>query len=372
MKQEGKQVRVAIVFSASDLGGAEISLTRMAIAEKTDIYFYSLWTVGGEGDWYRWVTSLERDANVFDVRLLSICTLHRFIAALRASRPQIIYVIGLKAAAIVRVLRWRLGPAKIVHGIRTSLPPATPLTRRYRWSEKLMRRATDAYIANSASGVRTLRQQVNLPPERVFCIVNGIDVAGSRDSLQPDKICVLANLHALKGHCEFLRVVRRVVQQHSSARFIFAGRDDLGGKVQHMARDMGILGNCEFLGYVDDVRGVLAASTMLVLPSRITEGGPTSILEAHAAAIPVVAFSVGGVPELVRDGLDGLLCPATDDEMMSNHILRLLRDPELCLRMGQAGQARVRAENSLERMAFEHTCVWDRLIKVERNQVTTK
>ena len=91
------------------------------------------------------------------------------------------------------------------------------------------------------------------------------------------------------------------------------------------------------LGLRDDIRELLAISTFFVFPS-LGEGLPISVLEAMAAGKPVIASRVGPMPEMVEDGVSGLLVPPTDPVALADAVDRLMSSPELSLRMGQRGQ----------------------------------
>jgi glycosyltransferase involved in cell wall biosynthesis len=98
---------------------------------------------------------------------------------------------------------------------------------------------------------------------------------------------------------------------------------------------------------MDDVRPLYRGTTILLLPSR-SEGLPNVALEAMAHAVPVVAASVGGVPEVITDDHSGLLVAPEDAEAMAARILRLLDDPLLRQRLGEQGRKELGARFSLE------------------------
>ena len=111
---------------------------------------------------------------------------------------------------------------------------------------------------------------------------------------------------------------------------------------EQLARRAGLTDNVDFGESISQeaLLGLYSDCDILVLPSR-TEGWGLSLMEAMACKKPVVASRVGGIPELVRDGTDGLLVGAGDVAGLSRAILRLLKDPDLCRRMGEAGRERV-------------------------------
>ena len=116
-----------------------------------------------------------------------------------------------------------------------------------------------------------------------------------------------------------------------------------------------------FLGWVNDLPSLYAACDVVTLTSK-TEGTPVALIEAAAAGKPVVATDVGGVAEVVRDGLTGHTVPAGDDAAMAAAVLSLLRDPVRARAMGDAGATHVRVRFSRDRMAAELTALYEELL----------
>jgi glycosyltransferase involved in cell wall biosynthesis len=112
------------------------------------------------------------------------------------------------------------------------------------------------------------------------------------------------------------------------------------------------LDRCRFLGHRDDVPAVLAAADVFVLPSR-SEASPNSVIEAMAAGLPVVATSVGGIPELVTDGRTGRLVPPGDPSALAQALVDLLDHPGHAAELGRAARARIERTASFERMVAD-------------------
>lgn len=366
-------IKVLVLFSAAELGGAERSLTRMCLGSREPDVSYQLATVGGEGDWAKWVRTQGIEPSVFacgGVGNKSLSDVWRLMRFLRGARLDIIYAVGLRACAIVRLMKSMLGGVRIVHAIRTSFPTDSDLTRRYARSEKLLKRLTSAYIANSAAGADTLARIADLPRAEIRVITNGIEVPEAIDEsarARSKNIAVVANLHPLKGHLPFLDVVEAVVRQHPDASFLFIGRDDLKGEVHAAVSSRRLGNNIRFEGFQPDVTQYWATARMLVLPSRITEGAPTAVLEAQAVGLPTVAYAVGGVRELIRDGVDGYTIDVADVTGMADAIVSLLDDAQLAQRLGRAARQKVREQYSIDICARRHATAWREIVGVARD-----
>ncbi len=135
----------------------------------------------------------------------------------------------------------------------------------------------------------------------------------------------------------------------------------LGGNPRHEARDViadmraradswGFGERLHLPGYVRDVERWVADADIAVVPSTCADGYPLAAIEALALGIPVIASSIGGLPEMVRDGVDGLLVPAGDAAALSRALVTLARHPEQRRRMSQAARASARARFDAARM----------------------
>ncbi len=152
-----------------------------------------------------------------------------------------------------------------------------------------------------------------------------------------------------KGVYELLEATARLAPTLPEVRLELAGDGELD-RVERRASELGIRAHVHLPGWIDSDRrdALLARATVFVLPSH-AEGLPVALLEAMAAGCPVVATKVGGIPDLVTDGVDGLLVPPRDPEALAAAIRRVLTDPALARRLGCNARATVAAHFSPER-----------------------
>src|SRR5207253_3886335 len=119
--------------------------------------------------------------------------------------------------------------------------------------------------------------------------------------------------------------------------------------LESLAHELGIAKRCLFLGYQDEVARFYSAIDAVLLPAA-DEGTPVSVIEGLAAARPAVATRVGGVPDVVRDGIDGFLVEPGDVDGLADRLARLAADADLRRRMGESGRAHVLARYSVDRL----------------------
>jgi len=216
-------------------------------------------------------------------------------------------------------------------------------------------------VANSEATAATLRNGRHVG-DKITVIYNGVaevffDQKPSRAQIRAELqlpadesiVGMVGRMDPLKGHMEFLDAAKQVLARRDRVSFVIVGdvlfdhaRDRLSGyrqQLQDHARDIGIFGKVMFLGQRDDVPQLLSAMDVVVHPSQVVESFGRTVAEAHAVGRPVVASDLGGIPEIVENGVNGYLFDAADIESMASRILNLLDDPEAAARMGKHGKA---------------------------------
>jgi len=176
-----------------------------------------------------------------------------------------------------------------------------------------------------------------------------------------------------KGQLLLLHAAAKVVKVFPRVNFILIGRtnnthdEEYAAKLRRYVDHMGLGENVRFMGWCSDIPQVLSALDLFVLPSS-NEGLPRSILEAMAAAVPVVATNVGGNAELVVTERTGLLVPPHDPVALASAIEKLLRAPDTAREMGRAGRLMVEQHFSLRAAALGVERVFDQLLPADDHQ----
>lgn len=273
---------------------------------------------------------------------------------------------------IVHGYQWRpalLGAlAGRLAGVPLRLASKRSLTgddRAARVAWRLIGRRVDTIVTNAeALRDEAMRQGTRA---RWEIIRNGVDVDRFRAAppaaeaktalgLDPRRPVIgsIGRLETRKGHDHFLRAARLLVGMANGLRpqILLVGDGPLHGRLTELADELGIAASVHFTGSVADVRGPLAAMDVFVLPSR-EEGMSNALLEAMAAARPVVATSVGGTGEVIEGEQTGVLVLPDDEEEMARAILDLLADPRRAARLGANAQ-RTAAERYGARTMVTH------------------
>lgn len=170
----------------------------------------------------------------------------------------------------------------------------------------------------------------------------------------PAHLLFVGRLAAVKGVPMLFDALRDLSPKHPALHLTLVGDGPERAMLERRAGEMGLASRITFAGYKSqaEVADLLRTATALVLPS-FAEGVPVVLMEAMAARVPVVTTRIAGVPELVEDGVSGLLVPPGDAHALQVAIGRLLYDRHLCRDMGEAGRLRVEAE-----FASDHEAAW--------------
>ncbi len=232
---------------------------------------------------------------------------------------------------------------------------------------ELIARSADAFVAVSEDDRRKMHEVEGIPLDRLRFIPNGIPTPApprpgadlrAELGIEPGQpvIGTVATLRPQKALDVLVRATVPLARERPDVRVLIAG-GQAGGRadapdppreaLEGLARELGVAEQVVMLGHRSDVPDVLAALDIAVLSSDF-EGSPLSVMEYMEAGKPVVATSVGGVPDLVEEGVTGFLVEPQDPDGLAAAVAKLIEQPERAAEMGAAGRARRRAEFSLE------------------------
>jgi len=279
---------------------------------------------------------------------------------LRHAEPDIVHT-HCSVPGLVGRIAARLAGVPIVvhtvHGFHFHAKSGRLARRGYALAERTLAAGTDMLLTENREDLRVIRRWPR-PRTPARWVGNGIEVdryaSPGRTHTGAGRVVVcIGRFEPVKNHADLLRSFARVHAACPDARLRLLGDGPLRPACEQLARELGIDGVTDFLGYRDDVEAVLADVDVGVLLSW-KEGMSRALMEPMAAGIPVVAWRVKGNRELVRSGETGFLAPVGDIEATAAHLVRLLEDGELRARLGAAAMERVRRH-------FDETVVVERL-----------
>jgi len=299
----------------------------------------------------------------------------RLLRLLRRERFDVVQLSAAKAGLYGRLAARLAGVPVIIYragGFPFHEFMKFPLRRTLILLEKILSRwATDMVISVSDEDRRAVVAAGVIPAHRITTIPNGVDVSrplqdrtSSRQALglaaDAPVVGMVGRLSPQKAPADFLRLAARIVRTMPDVTFVVAGDGPLREGLELLAADLSLAGRVRFLGMRDDIPMILAALDVFVLTS-LWEGAPFSVLEAMAAARPVVATAVNGVPEVIQHGQTGWLAAPGDVEQQAMHLEALLKDPITARKMGQAGRRRVEERFSLEDSVMRYSALYQSL-----------
>lgn len=263
----------------------------------------------------------------------------RLLRIIRNIAPTIVHT-HLQSANLYGRVAARLAGVPIVIATEHNVYAHKP--KRYVWVERLLARRTDVLIAVSANVQQFLGQQLALPASAIRVVYNGVAPAAAsavavtelrrRVAAGSPVVAVVASLTRKKGHAVLLRAISSLRQQGMAITLLLAGDGVERRRLEAMAQALGVADSVRFLGIVP-AADVLAVADLFVLPSLV-EGLPLALLEAMLSGKAVVATAVGGVPEVIRPEVNGVLVPAGDERALADAIARLIASPDLRARLG--------------------------------------
>jgi len=288
---------------------------------------------------------------------------------IQAIRPALVHVNDLYWAPQA-LLATRRRNIPVVVTVRQNLKLAR--VRQYRLDQA-------GFVVTVSDTARDVLIKTGVPTERVRTIYTGVDL----DRLSPEfdgspvrkqlgiltetpVVGCLANVLEIKGHDILLQAFANIVKVHSTVHLLLVGRDtsSYGAEMHALADRLGVAERTHFVGFQADVRPYIAAMNLVVLPSR-SEGLPVALLECMAMAKPVVASAVGGIPEIVVDGVTGKLIQPEDTLALNSAMIELLSHPKLLREYGQKGMERVEISFALQSEINALESVYHHLLKDE-------
>jgi len=228
---------------------------------------------------------------------------------------------------------------------------ATSQAARHAWNQRLQRRASAMVVVHGGVDVDAYARAIDVGAVRA-----GLGF-GPEDRL----IAIVASLHPVKAHEDLIEAMAICVREAPAARLLIVGEGRRRAALERLVRERGLQGRVRFLGFRTDVADILRAVDIVAL-SSLQETFGISLVEALAAAKPIVATRVGGVPEVVGRSECGILVPSRDPAALAAALTALLRDRARAEAMGREGRRRARALFHERTMAERTFALYEELL----------
>ena len=298
---------------------------------------------------------------------LDLFILPRLRWILRREDPDIIHLHSRRGADILGGLAARLTGTPCILTRRVDNP------ENRQWA-RLKYRLFDRVITIS-EGIREVLISEGVPAEKITRVHSAVDqwqynqpcdTSWFREEFGLDAdsvVCgVVAQLIDRKGHRYLLRAVPEILHAVPSAVFLIFGKGPLEDQLRTACRDMGIEGRVRFTGFREDLDRILGCLDLVIHPASM-EGLGVSLLQAAAAGVPIVGTRVGGIPEIVQDGINGYLVPPRNVHSIVDAVTHILTDKNLARRMGEEGRRITRELFSVEAMVEGNLKVYREIMK---------
>lgn len=373
------RVPIVKVLTNLALGGTEKQVVRLAASldrERFDLRFacFRHW-----GELVAEVEDLGIPVSEYKLRSLArpgtLRQQVRFAAMLGRERIRVVHAYNFYANVFAVPAARLAGVPCVVASVRDTGVYLDSVKQRL---QRLACRFAHRIVVN-ADAVRSWLVGQDIDPERISVIPNGLDVSryavprgghGFRDAIRVPRtaplVVMLARVNRQKGIDYFVDAAASVLKRVPDAHFVVVG-GNFGGdepevayrrEVEARAERLGIGTRLHFTGFRDDVPEILAEADLSVLPS-LSEGLSNTLLESMAAGLPVVATRVGGTPEVISDGINGLLVAPHDANGLAAAMTAALCRPSLAQALGERARRHVAERYSFERMARDTEALYD-------------
>jgi glycosyltransferase involved in cell wall biosynthesis len=366
-------LRVGFYLSSNAVGGLEQHVLTL-LSRLRRVHQIEVFCTNEEGaeHFYDELTSLGLQPHLLPAQHSSS---HGVIRPALASIPTLVRARQILKTANLDVIHFHAGQLGLMYapalasclaGIPTRiLTLHNPISRHApirRYIETQVLRRLSRIVTVSDYTKRELIGKKGVAPERISIINNGVDVNAFENALPRGEalrllglseadlvVGLVGRLHRLKGADLLIEAAALVRTRNPRVKFVLIGSGPEEQSLQRLAENRGLSDTVSFAGYRRDAWRYMPAFDVLALPSR-DEAQSLALLEAMACGLPVVAARAGGIPEVVDEGVSGLLFPRDDVSMLAKALTELLDDPQRRAAMGAAGRKRVGEHFSREEM----------------------
>lgn len=372
-----KRLRVLHVIGGGEFGGAERHILNLATAFDPKLVEVSVCCLFAEP-----FLRVAREAGIRTHAVpmrhkLDLGILTKLKDLIVSENIDIVHTHGVRANLVGRLAARLAGVETVVTTVHSLLVQDYPdwFSRvANMFIERASRGLTTHFIAVSGGLQKALIQQ-GISQQKITVVYNGLNpesfreeggTAGSwreKAGFPPgiQLAAVVGRLHPVKGHRQFLKSAAEVLKERKDVHFLVVGTGPERDRLEEYTRKLGISEHVTFTGFISDVSELMPDLNLLIVPS-LWEGFGLTALEAMAVGVPVVATSVGGLPEIVEHCTTGLLVPPADEAGLTRGIIWMLDHPQEAVEMAAAAKNMVEQKFTARAMAKKTEELYRRLM----------
>ena len=367
--------RVALCITDLDVGGAEQCLVELATRLDRREFEPVVYCLGPRPASAEASCVPRLEAAGVEVHCLGarggrniLPTLRHLRRLLASQRPDLVQTLLFHANVLGRVAARLAGVPRVVCGIRV----AERQCRWHLWLDRATAAWVDRYVCVSEAVARFSHLRGGLPRSKLVVIPNGIDLRQypaprpanlGRWGIRPGRrtIVFVGRLDRQKGVRWLLETCPLWLDRLGDCDLLLVGAGPEAAELRRLCETLGIAGRVHWAGWQQDVAGILAASHLLVLPSR-WEGMPNVVLQAMAAGLPVLATDAEGVRELLGDAADAQMVRFGRSRELAERLVGLMSDRAASAELGRTNRLRAEGRFTIERMVAGYEELWRRLV----------
>ncbi len=376
------KISILFVIDGLEFGGGErtfLQLIQGLTPERYDIHV----ATSPEGDFSKILTEMGIVVVPLDMkRRVNVKNIKRLSEIIRERKIDIVHSQGGRADFYARMAAKKLRPkVEIVNTVAMPVKGYDVRALRkgiYWFFDRFSERYVDRFIVVSEVLRETLINQHKIPEGKIAKIYNGIELSEYEpdDSGEPFKkikkeygiseevflIGAVGRLVWQKGFKYLIESIPEIIETFPQTKILIVGDGPLRAEMEALGERLKIGKNIIFSGFRSDIKEILSAIDLLVIPSLL-EGFPVVTLEAMAMAKPIIATNIDGIAEQITDGVDGILVLPNNPSALAKAAIRVLSDKELARTMGLSARGKVEQEFPVDKMVAETEKVYLSLLK---------
>jgi glycosyltransferase involved in cell wall biosynthesis len=360
-----RPLRVALVITELNVGGAERCATNLALGLDRELFEPIVVSLAPRPIREKSELVERLEAAAIPTHFLGLCSPREFLKGRKLlqqlfteTAPDVVQTFLVHANVLGAVAAQWAGVRNVATGVRVADP-----RRRRLWLERFAASRARCVVCVSQAAADVITRRGKIPAKKIVVIPNGIDVrrfesveAINLGSLGIDPgrriIAVVGRLEKQKGVDWLLSLAPQLLHETPQHDLLFVGDGPQRNELSSSVAEMGLAGRVHFAGWRADVPAILAASDLLLLPSR-WEGMPNVVLEAMASRRPVVATQSEGVCELLGEASQAQTVSCGDSQVFVEKVLAIILDDEISAQLGEENRRRAEECFSLRTM-IEH------------------